>query len=228
MSHGLCNLPEGCRPATTWFDAFWPSPHTAPARSIAGEPGSVAVMSVREDGGVSGLAMRGNASWAIGRPGADQVPAAGNGTAPMTAAPLSSKKAQAMAADVRPPFTCANDGANFGGLGPAVAEEAADQPASRKLKQVGAYFWRTGFVVQLWHAALAASTLPPCWRQAAIARAKCTAPPPLCPVVVPPAVQRHHRPKVPGNHCHRDGWRILQPVQEPGPSAQLHRRHDWM
>ncbi|KAI7842084.1 hypothetical protein COHA_004279 [Chlorella ohadii] len=103
--------------------------------SIAGEPGSVAVMSVREDGGVSGLAMRGNASWAIGRPGADQVPAAGNGTAPMTAAPLSSKKAQAMAADVRPPFTCANDGANFGGLGPAVAEEAAEQPASRKLKQ---------------------------------------------------------------------------------------------
>lgn len=115
-----------------------PSSSPSPPCSIVGEPGSVAVLSVREDGGVSGMALRGNSSWAIGRPGADQAPAAGNGTTPVTAAPLSSKKAQAMAADVRPPFTCANDGVNFGGRGPEAAAEAEGQeaPSSRKLKQV--------------------------------------------------------------------------------------------
>lgn len=115
----------------------WLMVAAAPCRccSIAGEPNSVAVLSVREDGGVSGLALRGNASWAIGRPGADQAPAAGSGAPPMTTPPLSSKKARASAASVRQPFTCANDGLNFGGLG--LLNGSAEEPAgSRKLMQV--------------------------------------------------------------------------------------------
>ncbi len=36
---------------------------------VAGSPGSMAVLHVRAGGGVSGLAMRGNGSWALGRVG---------------------------------------------------------------------------------------------------------------------------------------------------------------
>ncbi|PRW45727.1 40S ribosomal S12-like [Chlorella sorokiniana] len=96
---------------------------------VSGIPGSIAVLHVRSNGGVSGIALRGNGSWALGRQG---------GTGTNLAAPLGSRKSRPEDGTNMPPFIKGHDTqpATSGGVaaqaGPAVAATvgaASAQPA---------------------------------------------------------------------------------------------------
>lgn len=66
---------------------------------LVGSPGSVAVLHVRSNGGVSGIALRGNGSWALGRLG---------GAGANLEAPLGSRKSRPEDRASLPPFTDAH------------------------------------------------------------------------------------------------------------------------
>ena len=107
--------------ARVWLQAAADAPPqqvAAPATrvfrgSIAGHPESAVIMAVSADGGVSGHAFRGNASWALGKAGAPSgaSPAA---AAAAAAAPLASVMVQPKDVQALPPFAC-----GVAGLGPA-------------------------------------------------------------------------------------------------------------
>ena len=118
--------------------------------SIADAPGSAAMLAVHEDGRVQGMAFRDNATWAIGKQGADttaaRAAAAGAGGAPeyeWHGIPLTSKKANELAQSVRRPFTCGNNASSFGGIG--VDYGAGTEAAlRRRLLQAGSVPYEAG------------------------------------------------------------------------------------
>ena len=104
--------------------------------SIAGSPGSAAVLAVLPDGSVDGFVLRnGSSSWSLGRPAAPPGASAA-ATAAAAAAPLATQRADASLA-ARRPFRCGLDTA-AAGSGPAAGTtfENAHQPAARALLQV--------------------------------------------------------------------------------------------
>lgn len=115
-------------------------PCPLPTCSIAGAPTSSVVLSVRADGSVSGMAWKGNSTWALGRTGASGAAAAGSGAAAsaaatsgsgVSAAPLSSRKATLQQVRSAQTFDCGV----LSKPAPSGAKPAA-QP-SRKMLQVG-------------------------------------------------------------------------------------------
>lgn len=66
---------------------------------LVGSPGSIAVLHVRSNGGVSGIVLRGNGSWALGRHG---------GAGANLEAPLGSRKSRPEDRTSLPPFTDAH------------------------------------------------------------------------------------------------------------------------
>lgn len=82
--------------------------------TIAGNPRSSVMLAVREDGGVDGVARRGNASWALGRPGTRASPGGSPAaTAAAAAAPLASQRVRAEGLPARRPFQCGNSAPPF-------------------------------------------------------------------------------------------------------------------
>lgn len=100
--------------------------------SIAGQPGSSAMLAVRPDGGVSGSAQRGNASWVLGKPGAPRGASAAAAAA-AAAAPLRSRRAVAGTQD-KPPFRCQDK------VAPQLVR-AQPQGPQRQLLQVRGWWW---------------------------------------------------------------------------------------
>ena len=101
--------------------------------SIAGQAGSAAFMAVSADGGVSGYAFRGNASWALGKAGAPSGASAAAAAA-AAAAPLRSRRAAGGPRD-RPMFRCEEAVAPPGLQGPAAA--AAPQRQLLQVREMG-------------------------------------------------------------------------------------------
>lgn len=111
--------------------------------SIAGDPASSVLLSVRADGTVGGLAYRGNASFALGRAspslqagggGAAAAAVDGGGAAP--AGPLASRKATSAQMDALPPFEC---GVKRSQPITGAAALTAAAHGARKLSQVSAH-----------------------------------------------------------------------------------------
>ncbi|KAI7839083.1 hypothetical protein COHA_007225 [Chlorella ohadii] len=100
------------RPATRYFKGY-----------IAGKPQSSVLLSIRANGAVAGMAVHGNVSWALGRPGGPTA----------AAAPLRSHKARAAEAAGRPPFRCGVHGTSLRGRQAQVP--ATSVPNQRKLHQ---------------------------------------------------------------------------------------------
>lgn len=96
--------------------AMKPAPDTRYFRgTIAGVPGSAAMLAVRPDGGVTGMAWRGNTTWTLGRAGG--LATLGNSAGAQAAAispgaasgALSSVKVDATDLETLPPFQCGSD-----------------------------------------------------------------------------------------------------------------------
>lgn len=117
---------ERAPPATRFFRGI-----------IAGFPSSAVILTVQPDGGVSGMAYRGNASWALGKEG---VPAGASAAVAATAAaaPLDSQKVRPEDVKALPPFSCGVTGAEMGGVAAlqAVHPRAGNALGARKLMQV--------------------------------------------------------------------------------------------